>query len=166
VLLDGVDVRQLDEHDLRKVIGLAGPDLPLLRGTIADNVRYGDPRADEDALAAAVAASGLDELVASLPDGLDTRVGEGGRGLSAGQRQRVALARAVLARPRVLLLDEADAHLDPVAAGAVDRLVQDFDGTVVVVTHRPARLPAAAQVWRLERGRLQPRPRPRPRPGR
>jgi ABC-type multidrug transport system fused ATPase/permease subunit len=162
VLLDGVDVRLLDECDLRKVIGLAGPDLPLLRGTIADNVRYGDPRAGDDAaVAAAVAASGLDELVATLPEGLDTRVGEGGRGLSAGQRQRVALARAVLARPRVLLLDEADAHLDPVAAAAVDRLVQDFDGTVVVVTHRPARLAAATQVWRLEHGRLRLRPRPR-----
>ena len=109
-----------------------------------------------------MAASGLDELVASLPEGLDTRVGEGGRGLSAGQRQRVALARAVLARPRVLLLDEADAHLDPVAAGAVDRLVRDFHGTVIVVTHHPARLPAASQVWRLERGRLRPQPRPRP----
>jgi ABC-type multidrug transport system fused ATPase/permease subunit len=118
VLLDSVDVRQLDEFDLRKAIGLAGPDLPLLRGTIADNVGYGDPRADD--VAAVVAASGVGEPFATLSDGLDTRVGECGRGLPTRQRQRVALARAVLARPWVLLLDEAGAHLDPVAAGAVD----------------------------------------------
>ncbi len=157
VLLDGVDLRVLDEGGLRRAIGLAGPDLPLLRGSIADNVRYGDPDADDAALDDAVRASGLDELLATLPDGLATRVGEGGRGLSAGQRQRVALARAVLAKPRVLLLDEADAHLDPVAAGVVDRLVSAFDGTVVVITHRPERLPATGTVWELRDGTLHVR---------
>ncbi|MGI9002448.1 MAG: ATP-binding cassette domain-containing protein [Pseudonocardia sp.] len=157
VLLDGVDLRVLDEGGLRRAIGLAGPDLPLLRGSIADNVRYGDPDADDAALDDAVRASGLDELLATLPDGLATRVGEGGRGLSAGQRQRVAPARAVLAKPRALLLDEADAHLDPVAAGVVDRLVSAFDGTVVVITHRPERLPATGTVWELRDGTLHVR---------
>ena len=156
VLMDGVDLRALDERDLRRAVGFAGPDVPLLRGTVADNIRYADPQADDAALSAAVRASGLDTLVNALPDGLQTRVGEGGRGLSVGQRQRVALARAVIARPRVLLLDEADAHLDRDAAGAVDRLVSTFRGTVVLVSHRPARLPSATTMeYELRAGTLR-----------
>ncbi|MGH3985019.1 MAG: ATP-binding cassette domain-containing protein, partial [Pseudonocardiaceae bacterium] len=155
VLLDGVDLQDLDERALRRAVGLAGPDLPLLRGTIGDNVRYAAPDADGRQLVAAVRMSGLDELVRDLPDGLRTRVGEGGAGLSVGQRQRVTLARAVLAGPRVLLLDEVDAHLDPTAGAAMDRLLGEFPGTVVLVTHRPERLRAASAVWRLAGGRIR-----------
>lgn len=154
VALDGVDLHTLDEADLRRAIGMAGPDLPLLRGTVADNIRYGDPAADGWALREAVHVSGLDEVLPELPHGLETRLGEGGAGLSAGQRQRVAIARAVLARPRVLLLDEADAHLDPAAAGVVDRLLERFSGTVVLVSHRRTARPGAASWW-LEGGRLE-----------
>jgi ATP-binding cassette, subfamily B, bacterial len=157
VLLDGVDLRLLDERDLRRAVGFTGPDVPLLRGSVADNIRYADPDADDSALAAAVRASGLDTLASGLPDGLQTRVGEGGRGLSAGQRQRVALARAVVARPRVLLLDEADAHLDQDAASTIDRLVSTFRGTVVLVSHRPTPLPAATVLtYELRAGTLHP----------
>ncbi|MGQ0776653.1 MAG: ATP-binding cassette domain-containing protein [Pseudonocardiales bacterium] len=155
VLLDGIDLVDLDERALRRAIGLASPDLPLLRGAIIDNIRYADPDADEQQLARAIRTSGLDEVIRDLPDGLATRVGEGGAGLSAGQRQRVALARAVLPQPRVLLLDEADAHLDPAAGSAVDRLVGEFVGTVVVVTHRFDQLPGPRTVWRLAEGRVR-----------
>ncbi|GGM57840.1 hypothetical protein GCM10012275_31300 [Longimycelium tulufanense] len=155
VLLDGVDLRAVDEQELRRMIRLVGPDLPLLRGTVADNIRYAAPDADEEAVAEAIRLSGLDEVLAELPDGPRTRVGEGGTGLSAGQRQRVALARAVLGRPRVLLLDEADAHLDPTAATAVDRLIAGFPGTVVVVTHRPERINSVQMVWRLRGGQVE-----------
>ncbi|MGH4014687.1 MAG: ATP-binding cassette domain-containing protein [Pseudonocardiaceae bacterium] len=155
VQLDGADMHATTERDVRRAVGLVTPDLPLLRGTIADNVRYADPDADGWALRDAIHRSGLGELLASLPDGLRTRVGEGGAGLSAGQRQRVALARALLTGPRVLLLDEADAHLDPAAAGIIDQVLAGFAGTIVVVTHRPECRTGIRTTWRLAGGRLQ-----------
>lgn len=155
VRLDGADVHAVAEEGLRRAVGLVTPDLPLLRGTIADNVRYASPEAGGSALNEAIRRSGLDELLADLPDGLRTRVGEGGAGLSAGQRQRVALARALLTGPRMLLLDEADAHLDPAAAGVIDRVLAEYPGTVVLVTHRPDRLATAHTTWHLAAGRLR-----------
>ncbi|WP_067965791.1 ATP-binding cassette domain-containing protein [Nocardiopsis trehalosi] len=161
VLLDGADIATCRASSVRAAIGLAGPHLPLLRGTIGDNVRYADPKADGRRLHEAIRASGLDELLADLPLGLRTPVREDGGGLSAGQQQRVALARALLLRPRLLLLDEADAHLDARAGELVDRVIADFAGTVVVVTHRPERLRTADAVWRLANGVLRPaRPEP------
>ncbi|GAB3461001.1 fatty acid ABC transporter ATP-binding protein/permease [Streptomonospora sediminis] len=154
VLLDGADIAHCRNESVRKAIGLAGPHLPLLRGTIADNVRYADPKADGWRLREAIRASGLDEVIAELPLGLQTPVRESGGGLSAGQQQRVALARALLQRPRLLLLDEADAHLDSRAAHVVDRVITEFGGTVVVVTHRAERLRSADIVWQLSRGLL------------
>jgi len=119
-----------------------------------DNVRYGDPEATDDDVAALMARCGLDELVQSLPDGGLTRVGERGARLSSGQRQRVALARALLTRPRLLLLDEADANLDPAAVATIDRVVADYEGTVLMVTHRPERAARAEEIWELTDGRL------------
>lgn len=158
VLLDGADIATHRTESVRAAIGLAGPHLPLMRGTIADNVRYADPKADARRLHEAVRASGLDELLAELPDGLRTPVRESGAGLSAGQQQRVALARALLPGPRLLLLDEADAHLDARAAEVVDRVIAGFSGTVIVVAHRPERLRSADVVWRLDRGLLREEP--------
>lgn len=161
VLLDGVDIVRARRSSVRAAIGSVGPHLPLLRGTIGENVRYADPKADGARLNEAVHASGLAELIAELPLGLRTPVRENGAGLSAGQQQRIALARALLTRPRLLLLDEADAHLDPAAAAVVERVIAGFGGTVVVVTHRPERLAAADVVWRLGNGVLRAENAPR-----
>ncbi|WP_017623090.1 ATP-binding cassette domain-containing protein [Nocardiopsis chromatogenes] len=155
VLLDGGDVNACRASSVRRAVGVVGPDLPLLRGTVGSNVRYADPRVGGARFRAAVASGGLDPLIAELPMGLQTPVREDGGGLSAGQRQRVALARALLNRPRLLLLDEADAHLDTEAAGVIDEVVADFPGTVVIVTHRPERLASADTVWRLGGGLLR-----------
>ncbi|GAA3765071.1 ATP-binding cassette domain-containing protein [Salinactinospora qingdaonensis] len=138
---------------VRAAIGVVGPHLPLLRGTIADNVRYAAPEADGRRLHRASLDSGLDSLLAQLPLGLQTPVRENGAGLSAGQRQRAA--RALLPRLRLLPLDEADTNLDPAATEAMDRVIAHFTGTVIVAPHRPQRVESADVVWRLSHGVLR-----------
>lgn len=105
------------------------------------------------------ALTGLDEVLAQLSDGAATKVVEGGRSLSAGQRARLALARALVGDPPVLLLDEVEANLDAGAVDAVRRVLDDRRGrrTTIVVTHRPELVAQADHVWRLQDGRLAPR---------
>ena len=108
----------------------------------------------------AVADCGLDRMMRRLPNGLDFRVAEGGRNLSQGERMRVGLGRALLLAPRILLLDEADANLDAEAIKALDRVIAEFEGTLLMITHRSAALEACDAVWKLEKGRLNARPTP------
>jgi len=156
VLLDGQDLREHTLPSVRASVGTAGPDLPLLRGSVARNLRYRQPDAPPEELARVWRLCELDDVLADLAQGGDTRSGEGGRALSAGQRQRVTLARALVGDPPVLLLDEADANLDALAAGVLDRVVETLHGrrTVVMVTHRTAAVQAADVVWHLAAGRL------------
>jgi len=154
VLLDGQDVRTRSLTSVRAAVGIVGPDLPLLRGTVERNVRYRHPAATADELARVARLCELDDLVAELPKGWHAAVGDGGSRLSAGQRARIALARAALGRPPVLVLDEAEAHLDRKAADIVDRLLADHTGTALVVTHRRELLERADIVWCLAEGRV------------
>ncbi len=154
VRLDGQDLRSRRLASVRAAIGMAGADLPLMRGTVARNVLYRRPGASEAEIARVSALCGLDELVATLPDGWDTEVGGAGSRLSAGQRARISVARAALGRPRLLLLDEAEAHLDSGAAEVVDRVLADHKGTALVVTHRRELVERADVVWCLDRGRV------------
>jgi len=156
VLLDGEDVAHSTVDSVRDAVSMAGPDLPLLRGTVGRNLRYRRPDASPEELQRVREIVSLDELVAELPKGEKARVSDGGRGLSAGQRARIALGRALLGDCRVLLLDEVEANLDARAAGAVERAVEDRRGrtTLLVVTHRPAMVRRADVVWHLEDGRL------------
>lgn len=154
VRLDGYDLREHTLVSVRQAVGIVGPDLPLLRGTVEENLRYRWPEAPEHELLRIRALCGIDELLSQLPMGSETRLVDGGVNLSTGQRQRIALARALLGAPRVLVLDEADANLDPVSAAVIDTVLAEFKGTVLFVTHRPERLWTLDAIWHLASGRL------------
>jgi ATP-binding cassette subfamily B protein len=148
VTVDGHDVRDLALEDLRRHVVLVDQEPFVFHTTIADNIRYARPDAADDEVRAAAQAAGIDELIARLPDGYQTIVGERGAALSAGERQRIALARAFLVNPSVLVLDEPTASLDPVSERHVlagyERIMRDR--TTLLITHRMALAGAADRV--------------------
>ena len=154
VVLDGKDLGKLARDSLRQVVGIVSPDLPLLRGTISRNLCYRWRSAPDSEVARVRGLCAIDEMLADLPEGEDTRISEGGTSLSTGQRQRIALARAVLGSPPVLLLDEADANLDPGASTIIDKISADYEGTMLVVTHQLDRALSADVLWYMEDGKL------------
>ncbi len=154
VLLDGQNLAEHSLDSVRHAIGMAGPDLPLLRGTIERNLRYRWRNAPNKEVARVRALCGINELLAQFPDGIKTRVTEGGLSMSVGQRQRIALARALLGNPVLLLLDEVDANLDSEANKVIDRVLAEHQGTVLMVTHHLNHIMAADVIWYLETGRL------------
>lgn len=154
VLLDGQDIGGLSVDSLRREVGVVSRDLPLLRGTVDRNLRYRWPEASDEAVARVRALCGIDELLAELPEGLESRVTEDGANLSLGQRQRLALARALLGDPRLLLLDEIDANLDPRAGAVLQRILREYPGTVVMASHRLDWVAMADRVWHVRNGVL------------
>ncbi|MGJ7440657.1 ATP-binding cassette domain-containing protein [Aquipuribacter sp. MA13-6] len=154
VMIDRQDVMACSLRSVRQHVGMATPDLPLLKGSLERNVRYRLPRAEQAEVDRVVDLCGLATVVDTLPDGWRTDVGEGGSRLSAGQRARVMVARAALGDPAVLVLDEAEAHLDRHAAEVVDRVLDDRVGTTLVVTHRRELVARTDLVWHLRDGRV------------
>lgn len=156
VLLDGCDVRDVTIASLRRQLGVVPQEAFLFAASIRDNVAFGaDGAADED-VRAACDAVGLGDLVDRLPDGLDTFVHERGVSLSSGERQLLALARALLARPRVLVLDEATSSLDLESESIVERALDAvLEGrTAIVIAHRLATAMRADRIGVIERGEL------------
>lgn len=155
VLVDDLVVTQLDPLSLRRQVGYVPQDVTLFHGTLRENVELGRVQGDDAALLAALRASGLDEIVAQLPEGVGTPVGERGERLSGGQRQAVAVARALLQRPRLLLLDEPSSMADPASEQKlIHRLRALPDTTIVLVTHRMAMLALVDRLVVMERGRV------------
>lgn len=158
VRIGGVDVRSLNEEVLMSDVAIVFQDVYLFDTTIEDNVRLAKPDATDEELAAAARAARLDDVIARLPQGWRSRVGEGGAQLSGGERQRVSIARAFLKRARIVLIDEASSALDPeneiAVSQAIANLAGDPDRTVIVIAHRPSTLAAADQVIVLDAGRV------------
>ncbi|MEU9741775.1 thiol reductant ABC exporter subunit CydD [Micromonospora chersina] len=156
VTVDGVDLAGVDLDAWRRELAWVPQRAHLFAGSLADNIRLGAPDTPDAALARAVTDAALDEVVAALPDGLGTTLGERGHGLSSGQRQRVALARAFLRDAPLVLLDEPTARLDSaseaVVLAATRRLVAGR--TALLVAHRPALLEDADRILRVEDGRV------------
>ncbi|WP_419857945.1 ABC transporter ATP-binding protein [Candidatus Palauibacter irciniicola] len=162
VLLDGRDLRVLALADVRRNVAVVEQDPFIFHASIAENVRYAKPDATDLEVTGALAAAALDGLLASLPEGAGTVVGERGRQLSAGERQRVAVARAFLADPAVLVFDEATGALDPASeAQVLEGYAALMRGrTTVLITHRPELARRAERVVVLRDGRVAQDGRP------
>jgi ATP-binding cassette, subfamily C, bacterial CydC len=158
VTIAGRDAREYRQADVRRTFALAGQEAHLFSSTIRENLRLARPEASDAELHGALRRARLGEWVASLPDGLDTLVGEEGRAVSGGQRQRLVLARALLADAPVLVLDEPTAHLDPSTAAELmdDVLDATADKTVLLITHRPEGLERMDEIVALDAGRVVP----------
>ncbi len=156
VRIDGVDVRDLDPDTIAHAVGVVTQETYLFHDTIEANLRYANPSATADELVAAARAANILDFIESLPEGMQTRVGERGYRLSGGEKQRIAIARVILKNPAILILDEATSHLD----ARSERLVQDaLEGimagrTSLVIAHRLSTVLTADQIVVVDQGRV------------
>lgn len=157
VMIDGVDVRQIQQHDLRSQIGVVLQDTFLFNGTIAENIGYAKPGATHEEIMAAAKTANAHDFVVQKPDGYDTRVGERGQSLSGGERQRIAIARAILHNPRILILDEATSAVDTDTERqiqeAIARLIRGR--TTFAIAHRLSTLRNADRLVVLKGGKIE-----------
>ena len=158
VYLDGKDiVSELSIKSCREQIGLVEQSAPLMYGTLRENITYALPEATEAEINRVIKLASLEELIARLPHGLETLIGEHGNTVSGGERQRIAIARALLPRPKLLLLDEPTAHLDASNAAKLNHTFTKIKSecTLLVIAHQDAAIEAADKIITLESGRVQ-----------
>jgi len=156
VLIDGQDIRDVRQESLRAAIGIVPQDTVLFNDTIAYNIAYGRPGADERDIETAARLARIDGFVAALPDGYRSMVGERGLKLSGGEKQRVAIARTILKRPRILLFDEATSALDSHTEQEIQRSLDEVsaDRTTLIIAHRLSTVVHADEILVLEDGRI------------
>src|SRR6476620_7678185 len=156
VLVDGHDVRDYTLESLRGAVGMVMPDPHLFHDTIRNNLRYARSDATDDELVDACRAARIHDMIAGLPDGYDTVVGERGYRMSGGEKQRLAIARMLLKDPAVVILDEATSHLDSESELAIQHALADalVGRTSIVIAHRLSTIVAADRILVLEEGRI------------
>jgi ATP-binding cassette subfamily B protein len=159
VTIDGVDVRDVSFASLARTVGLVSQDTYLFHATVRENLRFARPDATDEELEEAARAAQIHDLIASLPDGYETTVGERGYRFSGGEKQRIAIARVVLRNPPILVLDEATSALDTETERAVqdalDRLMTDPPPrTTIAIAHRLSTVRDADQIVVLDGGRI------------
>ena len=155
VLIDGKDLSAIDLRSYRKHLAVVPQTSILFSGTIRDNITYGCSNVSEERLMAAVKAANLSELIESLPDGLNTMVGEHGGKLSGGQRQRVSIARALIRDPKVIVLDEATSALDTISEKLIQEAINNLakDRTTFIVAHRLSTIREADKIAVISHGK-------------
>jgi ATP-binding cassette subfamily B protein len=156
VVVDGVDVRQLDPEALWNRIGLVPQKPYLFSGTVASNLRYGDPHATDEQLWAALTVAQAEEFVAAMPGGLDAPIAQGGTNVSGGQRQRLAIARALVRAPAIYLFDESFSALDMGTDARLRAALRPVtrDAAVILVAQRVATIADADQIVVLDDGMI------------
>lgn len=158
IRLDGASLDQWTPARLGRHIGYLPQDIQLFEGTVSENIARLDPEATDEAIVAAAKAAGAHELIVGLRDGYQTRIGENGGGLSAGQRQRIAFARALYGNPFMLVLDEPNSNLDAAGDAALSgaiKAVRERGGIVIVIAHRPSALANVDKVMAMADGKVQ-----------
>jgi ATP-binding cassette subfamily B protein len=156
ILIDGIDIKTTDPHELRKHIAVVPQDTIIFSGSVLDNIRFGAPDSTRDAVMAAAIAARVDEFAKKLPNGFETEVGERGITLSGGQRQRIAIARAILRNAPILLLDEATSALDAESEALIQEALEKLTAnrTTLVVAHRLATVCNADRILVFDGGKL------------
>jgi ATP-binding cassette subfamily B protein len=156
IKIDGVDIRDYDIQGLRSQIGLVSQDVFLFSGTVQDNIRYGRPEATREEIEEVINIVSAKEFIDALPDGLETELGERGKGLSAGQRQMISFARTLLTDPKILILDEAtaavDAYTESKIQDALDKLLANR--TSIVIAHRLTTIKNSDRIIVLDHGEI------------
>ena len=156
IKIDGIDIRNMKLESYRKNIGIVQQDVFLFSGTIEENIRYGRRDASEEDLGKAVTAVHAEELIEYLPEGLQTQVGERGKGVSVGQRQLISFARALLTNPKILILDEATSSIDAYTEAIIQEALEVLlsDRTSIIIAHRLSTVMNADRIIVMDHGRI------------
>ncbi|MCP4644362.1 MAG: DUF1854 domain-containing protein [bacterium] len=157
VTIDNIDVPKIGQNCLRRQIGMVAQDPFLFRGTIADNIAYGNPRVAPQQIMNAALAANAHMFITRVHDGYDTRLGERGSGLSGGERQRVAIARALIQNPRILILDEATSSVDTIAEREIQKALEALSQgrTTIAIAHRLTTLQNCDRIIVFEEGSIR-----------
>ncbi len=156
MLIDGVDVRELEQESLRRKIGMALQEVVLFSGVIRDNIRYGRPDASDEEVVAAAKAAQAHDFIQSFPQGYDTPLGQRGVNLSGGQKQRIAIARAILLKPAILILDDSTSAVDVETEVKIQDALEDImrNRTSFVIAQRISTVLKADKILVLDDGQI------------